>query len=207
MTELYIISPEKIQLNKFKLDLEEAVSTKKVAAFQLRIKNESIDVIENYALQLKPICHKYGVNFIINDHATIAKNVDADGVHVGEEKDGTVEEARKILGEEKIVGASCYGSVDRAIDMCEKGASYVAFGAFYDTNTKTPKARPNPEILTWWVTNSVIPCVAIGGIKAENCQPIIAAGADFIAVVSAIWTHKDGPKAAVEELYKEINSH
>ena len=79
----------------------------------------------------------------------------------------------------------------------EDGVDYVAFGAFYETTTKPSQYRPAPEILTWWTTISQLPCVAIGGITAANAAPIVAAGADFVAVVNAVWLHPDGPGAGV----------
>ncbi|MCE3231818.1 MAG: thiE [Rickettsiaceae bacterium] len=205
MTQLYLISPEKIELEIFKPKLEEALADGHVSVFQLRQKNLPENEIIESAKALMPICHKHNVQFILNDNARIAAKVGADGVHVGEEKDGTYDEARKLLGN-KVVGVSCYGSIERAIDFAEKGADYVAFGAFYPTTTKTPKARPEPEILEWWVRNSVVPCVAIGGITAENSTPIVKSGADFIAVVSFVWGHPKGVKTAIKELAESINN-
>jgi thiamine-phosphate pyrophosphorylase len=205
MTQLYLISPEKIELQNFKTSLDEALSSGHVAVFQLRLKNIPDEEIITAVKTLMPICHQYGVQFILNDNAALAAKVGADGVHVGEEKDGTYDDARKIMGK-KIVGVSCYGDIDRAIDFSEKGADYVAFGAFYPTTTKTPKAQPKPDILEWWVRNSTTPCVAIGGINAENCAPIVKAGADFIAVVSAVWGHQKGVKFAVEELAEAVKA-
>jgi thiamine-phosphate pyrophosphorylase len=202
---IYLISPEKIDLEKFKILLEEALSTLKIAVFQLRLKNISNTGIAEAAQELMPICHKYGVTFILNDNATLAKQVNADGVHVGEEKDGTYHEARKIMGQNKIIGVSCYGSIERALDFAEAGADYVAFGAFYPTTTKEPKARPSIDILNWWATNCTVPSVAIGGINENNCMPIVKAGADFIAVVSAVWSHKKGPGEAIRDLSASIS--
>lgn len=185
--ELYIISPETIEIDSFKENLKTALSAGDVAVFQLRLKNVSDEFILQAIEALLPVCREFGTEFILNDRPDLAAKTDVDGVHIGEDSDGTVEGARKTVGDDKIVGVSCYGSTDRAIEMAEKGADYVAFGAFYPTTTKTPKAFPEPEILKWWVENSVIPCVAIGGIKSDNCKPIVNAGADFVAVVSAIW--------------------
>ena len=203
-TQLYIISPEKIDVAKFSIELESALSTGKVAVFQLRLKNIDDDEILLAAKTLLPICRRHNVVFILNDRADLAKKSGADGVHVGEEKDGTYDDARKIMGEEKIVGVSCYGSIDRAIDFASKGADYVAFGAFYDTDTKTPKARPDVDVLQWWVRNATVSCVAIGGIKAHNCTKLVKAGADYIAVVTAIWNHEKGAKQGVLDMAKAI---
>ena len=206
MTDLYIISPEKIILKDFAVQLDGALQTDKVAVFQLRLKNIPDSEIEQAVKALLPVCHQYGVQFILNDRPDLAAKFGVDGVHIGEEQDGTVESARKIMGKNKVIGVSCYGDIDRAMDLAEKGADYVAFGAFYPTKTKEPKARPEPEILEWWVRNSVIPCVAIGGINSANCQPIVDAGADFIAVVSFIWEHEKGAGAAVNELASAISA-
>ena len=84
-----------------------------------------------------------------------------------------------------------------AIEAAEAGASYVAFGAFYPTQSKTPRARATPDLLTWWSELVEVPCVAIGGITPENCAPLIEAGADFLAVASGVWDHPDGPAGAV----------
>jgi thiamine-phosphate pyrophosphorylase len=206
-TQLYIISPEKIELSKFKQELEQSLSTKKVAVFQLRLKKISDTEIVACAEELLPICHKYGVQFILNDRPDLAAKVGADGVHIGEEQDGTLKNAKKIMGSGKIVGVSCYGSTDRAMQMAEDGADYVAFGAFFPTKTKEPKARPTPDILKWWVANCTVPCVAIGGIKSDNCLEIVKAGADFIAVVSAIWERPKGTYFATEKLFEAFKQH
>ncbi|MDA0780729.1 MAG: thiamine phosphate synthase [Rickettsiales bacterium] len=203
-TQLYIISPEKFELAKFKTDLEKSLATGKVSVFQLRLKNTDDEKIIGYSKEIIPICHKYNVQFILNDRPDLAAIVNADGVHIGEEQDGTVATARKLLGNKKVIGVSCYGSTDRALEMAEAGADYVAFGAFFPTQTKEPKARPKPDILKWWVTNCSIPCVAIGGIKADNCNEISKTGTDFIAVVSAIWQHPEGCEFATNELYEAI---
>ncbi len=204
--QLYLISPESFDIKEFKDNVLQAFEGGQIGAFQLRMKKSSDDDIKRAAEIIMPICKNNGTQFILNDRPDLAAALGADGVHIGEEQDGTYESARKIIGKDKVVGISCYGSIDRAIDFSEKGADYVAFGAFYPTTTKTPKARPSKEILEWWSRNSVIPCVAIGGINAENCSPLVASGADFIAVVSAIWTHAKGPKKAVKELLDAIAS-
>jgi len=101
------------------------------------------------------------------------------------------------VGDDAIVGVTCHDSIDLALRAAEAGADYVAFGAFYPTATKDPKARAEIETLAWWARFMTVPCVAIGGIAPENCKPLVTAGADFLAVVSAVWDHPDGPAAAV----------
>ncbi len=201
-TGLYVISPQSFKLKEFKAQLENAFSGGRIDVFQLRMKDAPESEIIEACRELMPLCHKYNTPFILNDYINLVNKTGADGLHIGID-DTNIEKARKEL-KNKTIGVSCYGSVDRAMDQAEKGADYVAFGAFYETQTKTPRARPQPEILKWWVTNSTIPCVAIGGIKPDNCQPLIANGADFIAIVTGIWNDNESPAKAVEKFRMEL---
>lgn len=117
-------------------------------------------------------------------------------MHVGQ-ADADYATARATVGDDAIVGVTCHDSIEFALRAAEAGADYVAFGAFFPTATKTPKARAEIETLEWWARFMTVPCVAIGGITPENCQPLVTAGADFLAVVSAVWDRPDGPAAAV----------
>jgi thiamine-phosphate pyrophosphorylase len=117
-------------------------------------------------------------------------------VHVGQE-DASYADARALMGPKRIVGVTCHNSRHLAVEAAEAGADYVAFGAFYPTATKEPKTRAEPEILEWWSELMVVPCVAIGGITVENAPPLIAAGADFLAVSAGVWDYPTGPDAAV----------
>jgi thiamine-phosphate pyrophosphorylase len=125
----------------------------------------------------------------------LAKRIGADGVHLGQ-SDGDIREARALLGPSAQIGKTCHDSRHLAMEAGEAGADYVAFGAFYPTTTKPSHYRPEPAILTWWSTLFEIPCVAIGGITADNAKPLVDAGADFLAICQAIWG-KDDPGAAV----------
>jgi thiamine-phosphate pyrophosphorylase len=120
-----------------------------------------------------------------------------DGVHVGQD-DTSYRDARAALGNDRIVGMTCHDSRHLAMEGADDGADYVAFGAFFPTETKDPKARAEIEILTWWHELMVVPCVAIGGITVNNCKPLIEAGADFLAVSAGVWNHPDGPSVAVQ---------
>jgi thiamine-phosphate pyrophosphorylase len=120
----------------------------------------------------------------------------ADGVHVGQE-DAPYAEARRIMGADRIVGVTCHASRHLAMIAGEAGADYVAFGAFFPTDTKEAPIRAEPELLSWWQENFVIPCVAIGGIQIEHAEVLARAGADFLAVSAGVWRHPDGPAAAV----------
>lgn len=208
MTEpcrLYLITPEVLEPTAFLTDLEAALDGGDVACVQLRLKNLADDEIERAAVTLMPLCHERDVAFIINDRADIAAHVGADGVHIGAD-DGAYAAARAVLGKDKLIGVSCYASRHRAIEAADAGADYVAFGAFFETGTKQPRARATTDLLEWWSPLMVVPCVAIGGITPANCPALVAAGADFLAAVSAVWQHPEGPGAAVKAFHEAIAS-
>ncbi len=205
---LYLISPPAINLPEFSEQLKQAFDGGDVGAFQLRLKNVGDDEILKAAEKLLPICRESEVAFILNDRADLAAKVGADGVHLGQD-DGKVKTARKLLGADAVIGVSCHDSKHLAMEAGEAGADYVAFGAFYPTTSKSAEALarygvPSPDILNWWQTYMVLPCVAIGGINPQNCLPLVQAGADFVAVITAVWNHPEGAKKAVEEFNKVI---
>jgi thiamine-phosphate pyrophosphorylase len=172
---------------------------------QLRLKGVSDDDILRAGERLMRIAQAHDVAFIVNDRPDLAKELSADGVHVGQE-DAPYAEARALLGPDKVVGVTCHNSRHLAMEAAEAGADYVAFGAFYPTATKEPKARAEPEILTWWQDIMEAPCVAIGGITVANALPLVEAGADFLAVASGVWEHADGPEAAVKRFNDVFDS-
>lgn len=145
---------------------------------------------------LMPVAHAYNVAFIINDRPDLALATGADGVHVGQE-DTPYAEARRLLGASRIVGVTCHNSRHLAMEAGESGADYVAFGAFFPTTTKDPKTKASLDLLEWWSEIFEIPCVAIGGITVANCQPLVRAGADFLAVVGGVWAYPQGAAQAV----------
>ena len=194
--QLYIVSPPRIDIPVFAESLKAALAAGPVAAFQLRLKDVADDEVLRACEALLPIAQAADVAFILNDRADLAKQCGADGVHLGQ-GDGSIAEARALLGREAQIGRTCHDSRHLAMEAGEQGADYVAFGAFYDTTTKPSHYRPTPDILGWWTTLSQVPCVAIGGIFPQNAAPLVAAGADFIAVVRAVWDHDGGPGAGV----------
>lgn len=193
--QLYLISPENLG-EDFAEQLDAALAAGPVAAFQLRLKNVPDADIIAACDALMPICARHDVAFILNDRMDLAAQVGADGVHLGQ-GDGDVKAARALLGPSVQIGVTCHDSRHLAMEAGEKGADYVAFGAFYPTETKETTHRPDPAILGWWTTLFEIPCVAIGGITPDNAQPLIDAGADFLAVSGAVWKHPQGPAAGV----------
>jgi thiamine-phosphate pyrophosphorylase len=197
-TRLYLITPPALDPDRFAQALEEALAGGDVACLQLRLKDVEDDAVRRATKVLKPISQDRGVAFIMNDRPDLAAELDCDGVHVGEE-DMPYAEARRLLGSDRIVGVTCGASRDRAITAAEAGADYVAFGAFFPSATKAAKHHANPELLRDWSETTVVPCCAIGGITQRNCEPLVEAGADFLAVISAIWSHPKGPRTAVRE--------
>ncbi len=203
---LYLISPPQIdEPQEFAKTLGSAFKGGDVASFQLRLKDTTDEHICEVAESLMPICHDNDVAFILNDHAELAAKLGADGVHLGQ-SDGDIKEARSILGHDAVIGVTCHNSRHLAFDAGDKGADYVAFGAFYPTNTKEVSHVAEVDILTWWSDLAEIPCVAIGGITVENCAPLIEAGADFIAVSSAVWDNDAGAEAAVKQFNEKLAS-
>jgi thiamine-phosphate pyrophosphorylase len=193
--QLYLISPPEID-DAFPDLLRAALDGGPVAAFQLRLKGLDEDAIALAAEPLQRICTDRDVAFIVNDSVTLAKRLGTDGVHLGQ-GDGDPREARQILGKDAQIGVTCHDSRHLAMEAGEAAADYVAFGAFYPTTTKETTHWPDPSILSWWTTMFEIPCVAIGGITADNAAPLVAAGADFLAVSGAVWNHPEGPGAGV----------
>jgi thiamine-phosphate pyrophosphorylase len=196
---LYLITPPRLDAAAFSLLLAEALDAGDVAAVQLRLKDAGEDEIRHACDVLRPVAQSREVAFILNDRSDLAAATGCDGVHVGQQ-DTPYAEARRIVGADAIVGVTCHNSRHLAIDAAEAGADYVAFGAFFATTTKDPGFRAEPETIAWWSELMTVPCVAIGGITAENCAPLVEAGADFLAVCAGIWQHPEGPAAAVGAL-------
>ncbi len=205
-TRLYLITPPALDPDRFARDLEEALAGGDVGALQLRLKDAEDDAIRRAAAVLKPIAQDRSVAFIMNDRPDLALELDCDGVHVGEE-DMPYAEARRLLGAKRIVGVTCGSSRHRALVAAEAGADYVAFGAFFPSGTKAAKHHAEPELLRAWSETTVVPCVAIGGITPQNCGPLVEASADFLAVIGAVWSHPEGPRAAVREFNEVFARH
>ena len=198
--QLYLVSPP-VPLAAD--TLARALGGGAVAAFQLRLKHLDDAALLAIAEPLRAVCAAADVAFIMNDRTDLAHALGADGVHLGQ-SDGSVADARALLGRDAQIGVTCHASRHLAMQAGEDGANYVAFGAFYPSATKPGEHRPDPEILTWWSSIFVLPCVAIGGITPANAAPLVAAGADFLAVSAAVWGHSDGPDAGVAAFDKVL---
>jgi thiamine-phosphate pyrophosphorylase len=188
---LYLISPLNVG-GAFPDRLARALDAGDVAAFQFRVKGVDEHEAARLAEPLQAICAQHDAAFIVNDSISLAKRLGADGVHLGQ-GDGTVADARARLGKDAQIGVTCHDSRHLAMDAGEAGADYVAFGAFFPTQTKQTEHRAELDLLVWWQAIFEIPCVAIGGITPANCPPLVSAGADFIAASASVW---DGDEAA-----------
>lgn len=197
--QLYLISPLEVG-GAFPDRLARALDAGPVAAFQFRVKNINQHEAARLAEPLQRICAARDVAFIVNDSVALAKRIGADGVHLGQD-DGDPREARAALGPNVQIGVTCHDSRHFAMDAGEAGADYVAFGSFYPTTTKEVKHHPEPVILSWWSSLFELPCVAIGGITPANAAPLVAAGADFIAVSGAVW---NGDEAQAVRAFAEV---
>jgi len=198
--QLYLISPLDVS-GTFPQRLANALDAGPVAAFQFRVKDMDEHEAARLAAPLQAICAEREVAFIVNDSIGLAKRLGADGVHLGQ-SDGEIEDARKRLGRDAQIGVTCHASRHLAMEAGEAGADYVAFGAFFPSATKATEHRAEPDLLTWWQQLMEIPCVAIGGITPENCGPLVAAGADFLAVSGAVWNGDEA--AAVKAFHAAI---
>jgi thiamine-phosphate pyrophosphorylase len=194
---LYLISPPRLSAANFLGPLKEALKGGDVASFQLRLKDVSDDDIRRAVDTLRPVVQAAGTAFILNDRPDLAAELGCDGVHIGQE-DASYPEARRLLPS-GIVGITCHDSRHLAMEAGEAGADYVAFGAFFPTQTKEPKTKADIELLRWWSEVMVVPCVAIGGITVQNAPELIRAGADFLAVSAGVWEHPKGPEEAVRQ--------
>ncbi len=197
---LYLITPPRIEdPAAFREALTAALDGGDVACLQLRLKaGDALDraATERVAGAVLDMAQARGVAVVINDSPALALELGADGVHVGWE-DVPVAEARRLLGPEAIVGATAKNSYHAAMEAGEQGADYVAFGAFHPTATKEGTVVADPALLANWQAMTELPCVAIGGITPANARSLVEAGADFLAVSSAVWAHPEGPGAAV----------
>jgi len=167
------------------LEKTEEILSAGAVILQYRNKTTNQEEKKKLAEELNLLCKNFNVAFIINDDILLAKEIKADGIHLGGQ-DTTVNSARDILGN-VIVGISCYNNLDRAIKAQEAGADYIAFGSFYLSQTKPDAKRANIDLITQAKSEFKLPIVAIGGITPENGKALINAGADFLAVISGLY--------------------
>ena len=198
---LYLITPPVLP-PRFADTLAQALDAGDVACLQLRLKDAAADDISRAVEALLPIAQSRGVAFLLNDDAILAHELGCDGAHLGQ-SDGDHAGARMLL-EGRILGITCHDSRHLAMSAGELGADYVAFGAFFPTATKPTDYVADLDLLRWWGEVMTIPSVAIGGITPANCAPLVQAGADFLAVVNAVWGHPEGAGQGVRAMNAAI---
>lgn len=157
---------------------------------QYRDKTASPGQRQQRATQLLALCHRHDALFIVNDDPALAAAVDADGVHIGQ-SDGGIAAARALLGEQKIIGVTCHGDAQLAMQAEQQGADYIALGRFFSSRTK-PQAPPASLLVLDQVSRQCQrPVVAIGGVNPDNAPQLIQAGAASVAVIHALFGHRD----------------
>lgn len=197
---LYLITPDEADTHRL-LARVEPLLVEGVTWLQYRHKEASPALRREQAEALQALCARTGVPLIVNDDARLAEAVGAAGVHLGED-DGDIAAAKALLGEAAIVGASCYDELERARRAVAAGASYVAFGAFFPTRSKTTTRRATPALLSDAAVLGV-PRVAIGGITPDNTPALVAAGADLVAVIGGVFEAAD-PVGAVRAYRRSL---
>ncbi|MDH5822927.1 thiamine phosphate synthase [Luteimonas sp. RD2P54] len=189
---LYLITPDDPDTARLLRRVDAVLG----AATWLQYRNKAAGAAlrREQALALRARCAAAGVPLIVNDDLALARAVAADGVHLGED-DADPATARQALGAGALVGVSCYDDLERAARAAAAGASYLAFGAFHPTRSKITTRRADARLLraaACWA----LPRVAIGGVTADNAAPLVAAGADLVAVIGAVFDAPDPPAAA-----------
>ena len=196
---IYLISPNKIKSNSFYNHLKQIFKLKKIAFFQLRLKKENKKNKLIIAKKIQKLCKKYKVKYIINDNPLLAKEINADGCHLGQ-TDMSIVLARKIL-KKQIIGITCHNSKKLIKKAVKNKANYIALGAFFSTKTKRAKYKASIKILNWSKKTTNIPIVAIGGIKLDNYKKLLLNKVNFLAISSYIWNNKKyKPIEAIKKL-------
>ena len=202
---IYLISPSKIDIKTFPSILSKVLETQMVNVFQLRLKKyKDSDLISITSLLYK-ICKKKNVTFILNDRIDIARILNVDGVHLGKE-DGSIKNARNILGNLKVIGSSCYNNKSLSIKSQNLGANYVAFGAFFKTETKKNTTKIVLSDFKNIRRNINIPIVGIGGLNKFNIKKLIYFKPDFLAFCSSIWNTKRTPQIEIKSLKNVLDN-
>ena len=195
---IYLISPLKID-KTFYFHLENILKQEKVSFFQLRLKKEKIEKKLIIGKRIKKICKKFKVKFLVNDDAYLAKHLNADGCHLGQ-NDMSIHKARKLIGD-KIIGITCHNSIKLAKAALKNKADYIAFGAFYSTSTKKTKYKPSLGLLKKARKITKKPIVAIGGINYDNYKNLLLNKANLLAISGYVWKNKKlKPFEAIKKL-------
>lgn len=195
LSGLYAITDSDLIVEEKLIDIVEQAIVGGARIIQYRDKSQNATKRLEQAQNLKMLCRRYAIPLIINDDITLAQVVGADGVHLGKE-DGSIATARRLLGNEAIIGISCYNQLVLAQQAIAAGATYIAFGRFFDSTTKPDAVLASVELLRTARQLTDKPIVAIGGITAENGKVLITAGADCLAVIGGLFGQRDVKIAA-----------
>ncbi|MEY3219711.1 MAG: hypothetical protein RIT27_1068 [Pseudomonadota bacterium] len=188
---LYAIADSHVLSEETFLSKVEIVLKNGAAILQYRDKTGQF----KFAQELKALCAQFQIPLIINDDIKLAKQLDIDGVHLGKD-DLDLKTARDFLGNHKIIGISCYNNLNRAVEMEQQGATYIALGAFFSSNTKPLATKADLDLLRNAKRKLLIPIVCIGGITLENAEQLVSNGADFLAVIQGLFKSNDLAKTA-----------
>ena len=195
---IYLISPNKIY-KSFYDDLDKILKKKKIVFFQLRLKNLSFEKKYSIGKKTQKICKKYKTKFLVNDDVFLAKKLNSDGCHLGQ-NDMKITKARKII-KNRIIGVTCHNSIKLAKLAIKDKADYLAIGAFNDSTTKKTKYKANLKLLKKIKTITKTPIVAIGGINSNNYKKLLLNKANFLAISGYIWNNKKlKPLEAIKKL-------
>ncbi|NVM76094.1 thiamine-phosphate pyrophosphorylase [Duganella sp. SG902] len=186
MQGLYLVTPNWDDTSRLLQLTGQALQAAPVALLQYRHKEAGAVLRHEQAAALQALCRRHRVPFIINDHVELCEELDADGVHLGG-TDAEVAQVRARLGRRKIIGASCYGELSRALMAQDAGASYVAFGGFYPSRVKQYEVSTPPDILDRARDVIRVPTVVIGGMTPHNAAPLVARGAHMVAAISSVY--------------------
>ena len=191
---IYLISPNKIK-KSFYNNLNVVLSSNLISFFQLRLKQYSLIERKEIGIKIKKICKKYKVKLIVNDDPNLAKEISADGCHLGQ-SDMNIKRARKIL-RKKIIGITCHNSKKLIKQAIKDGANYIAIGAFFKSKTKKVNYIAKPSLISWAKRFTKLPVVIIGGITNKNFRKLLLHKPDFLAISGGIWDKK--PAKAIKE--------
>ena len=191
---IYLISPNKIK-KSFYTNLKIVLGSNLVSLFQLRLKRYSLKDKKKIGIKIKKICKKYKVKLIVNDDPNLAKEISADGCHLGQ-SDMNIKHARKIL-RKKIIGITCHNSKKLIKQAVKDDANYIAIGAFFKSKTKKINYVAKPGLISWVKRFTKLPVVIIGGITNKNFKKLLLHKPDFLAISGGIWDKK--PTKAIKE--------
>jgi thiamine-phosphate pyrophosphorylase len=195
---IYLISPTKIN-NSFYQDFTKVLQQKKVSFFQLRLKKETFKKKIIIGEKIKKICKKFKVKFLVNDDVLVAKRLNADGCHLGQ-NDMDIIKARELIGD-KIIGVTCHNSIKLAKVAVKNRADYIALGAFHHSKTKIIKFKAHTDLIRKVKKITKIPVVAIGGINFDNYKKLLLNKANFLAISGYVWNNKKlKPLEAIKKL-------